>query len=80
MENVTETSETKCRASKEKLISRKRAKPNGNGDPSKSINHGDHSENVLDEMIEWTLIYHESYAIKRKRHQKAELSKSEERE
>ncbi|CAH8386121.1 unnamed protein product [Eruca vesicaria subsp. sativa] len=33
------------------LPSRKRAKPNGDGGPSESINLGDHSEKVLSEMI-----------------------------
>ncbi|EFH53507.1 hypothetical protein ARALYDRAFT_905364 [Arabidopsis lyrata subsp. lyrata] len=36
---------------KEKLPTRKRSKPNSNGDPSDSINHGESSENVLTEMI-----------------------------
>ncbi|ESQ38724.1 hypothetical protein EUTSA_v10029159mg [Eutrema salsugineum] len=51
MENVCEVNIPAYETSKEKLHSRKRAKPSGNGDPSKSTNLGDHSEQVLTEMI-----------------------------
>ncbi|KAL0790957.1 hypothetical protein Bca101_007203 [Brassica carinata] len=79
-ENVTETNETTLRASKEKLPSRKRAKPNGDGDASESINPGDRSEKVLTEMIGVSTNIMNLMQQREERHQKeAEEKEAEKR-
>uniref|UniRef100_M4ERU7 Myb/SANT-like domain-containing protein n=1 Tax=Brassica campestris TaxID=3711 RepID=M4ERU7_BRACM len=79
-ENVIETNETTRRASKEKLPSRKRAKPNGDGDASESINPGDRSEKVLTEMIGVSTNIMNLMQQREERHQKeAEEKEAEKR-
>ncbi|XP_048592642.1 uncharacterized protein At2g29880-like [Brassica napus] len=80
MENGTESNETTCRPSKEKLPSRKRAKPSGDGEPSESINLGEHSEKVLSEMIGVSTNIMNLMQQREERHQKeAEERESEKR-